>query len=596
MMILKIEKRPIMKKHIFLFILIFSAFMAQSQPIDTAKFRIDFAPTIQNFDKINTTAVIIDTADAKVKFDYYIMPQRIDLSFSPSLVQPAKLPADVMKRFYRNFIRVGFGFPLTPLAQLNIHNFDNSKYSYGINMNHFSLWAHQMGKTMENYAYAPISDTKTSLFFHRFFRNSTLYNTFGYNHQVAHRFAFSRLNGYDARYYHKNYRDTLRNNFHHAYAMTGLRSNQTADVKTVKFDVKVLYDYIYTVQKDQENHIGLDGFIAYDDRFLKVSGTQNYKLDINFDYYYNQWSNELPVSIFTENSYKIEFKPTVTFEIKEYLLTLGFGVPIVNSTQYEKAKVPIYPVVEIQLGIIPGIMSLYGGLDGNTTFNSLQDLLYENPFLKPNLDTLKFTRTQISIFGGIKGNLVKKLNYHISTRYSYSEDLPLFFIDTASLLRNQFDVIYTDANILNVCANITWQVVDHLYLNFDANYWGYYNLTNTTHAWYKPKWDASFGGKYYFKNKYIFDLNFKMEFDKWAFVPLANNNYVIAKMRPILNFDAGFEYLITPQFAAFAQVNNMASQYYSKYYDFKNFGLNFIVGVTYSFGDEPLRKSKTRRR
>lgn len=593
---IKIIKQTTMKKNIFLIVFILLAYLGQSQTIDTARFRLDFAPTIQNFEKINGTAEIIDTVIEKVDFNYYIMPQRIDLSFSPSLMQPAKLPTEVMKRLYRNFIRVGFGYPITPLAQLNIHNFDNSKFSYGINVNHFSLWAPQIGKTMKNYAYAPISDTKTSFFFHRFFRNATLYNNFGYNHQVAHRFAFSKLDGYDDKYYQKSYRDTLKNNFHHAHAITGLRSNQTADIKVLKYDVRILYDYINTIQKDEENFAGLDAFFAYDDRFLKVSGSQNYRLDIDFDYFYNKWSNDFNSLTFTRNSYRIEFKPTVTFEVKEYLLTLGFGVPIVNSTQYTKAKIPIYPVAEVQLGIIPGIMSIYGGLDGNTTFNSLKDLLYENPYLKPNLDTLKFTRTQISVFGGIKGNLIKKMNYHVSARYSYSKDLPLFMIDTNAILKNQFDVLYTNANILNVCANITWQVVDHLYLNFDANYWGYYKLSNTTHAWYKPTWQGGFGGKYYYKNKYIFDLNFKLEFDKWAYKPLANNNYVIAKMRPTLNFDAGFEYLINPQFAAFAQVNNIASQYYSKYYDFKNFGLNFIVGVTYSFGDEPLRKAKTRRK
>ena len=185
-----------MKKFINIIILFIISFTAYSQ-VDTARFNIEFTPTIQNFDKINNSAEIVDTLVEKVKFPYDILPQRIDLTFVPNAVQPAKLPADVMKRLYRNFIRVGFGFPITPLAQLNIHNFDNQKYSYGVNVNHFSLWAPQMGKTMKNYAYAPISDTKTMLFFHRFFRNSTLYNTFGYNHQVAHLFAFSKLDGYD---------------------------------------------------------------------------------------------------------------------------------------------------------------------------------------------------------------------------------------------------------------------------------------------------------------------------------------------------------------------------------------------------------------
>ena len=86
----------------------------------------------------------------------------------------------------------------------------------------------------------------------------------------------------------------------------------------------------------------------------------------------------------------------------------------------------------------------------------------------------------------------------------------------------------------------------------------------------------------------------------WLSAPISLNLLLTSfikfkKSLIVLNFDASFEYLITKQFSAFAQVNNIASQYYSKYYDFKNFGLNFIVGVTYSFGDEPLRKPKGKR-
>lgn len=585
-----------MKKYISILITFTLYVLVQAQPVDTAKFNVDYTLTLQHFEKINKSAEIVDTAKDKIQFDYYIMPQRIDLSFKPSTVAPAKLPADVMKRLYRNFLRVGFGYPISPLAQLNIHNFDNSKFSYGLNVNHFSLWGPNSIRGLEDFAYAPVSDTKLGVFFHHFLRNATFYNHLNYNHEVAHRFAFNRLLGYEDYFYTKDYRDSLKNNFHHLRAVTGVRSNQTADVKVVKYDVRFVYDLLATYPKDWEHHWGLQGFIGYDDRFLKVSGTQNYRMDIDFDYYQNRWCNAPNDVNLTRNTFKFEFKPTMTFEVNEYLLSLGVGIPIVNSTLYRKAMIPVYPIAEVQLGLIKGIMSLYGGVNGNTHWNSLQELIYENPYIKPGLDSLRFSRTQISVYGGLKGNLVKKLNYHFAAHYSYTKDMPLFMVDTLCYLKNQFDVIYTNANILNVSGNLTWQVVDHLFLNFDLNFWKYYKLSNADHAWYKPTWEGAFGGKYYHGDRYIFDLNFIMQFGKWGFFPLENNNYVVKQMRPTLNFDAGFEYLITPQFACFAQINNLASQYLSNYYDFKNLGLNFIVGVTYSFGDEPLKAAKRRRR
>ena len=41
-----------------------------------------------------------------------------------------------------------------------------------------------------------------------------------------------------------------------------------------------------------------------------------------------------------------------------------------------------------------------------------------------------------------------------------------------------------------------------------------------------------------------------------------------------------------------ATINNLACQYYSKYYDFKAFGINALVGVKYCFGNESIRKKR----
>jgi hypothetical protein len=300
---------------------------------------------------------------------------------------------------------------------------------------------------------------------------------------------------------------------------------------------------------------------------------------------------------FTRNSFKLEFIPTVKFAIKEYHIKVGMGIPVINSSNNKESGCPVYPVAEVQLGIVPGILSVYGGIDGNVKYNSLKDLLYENPFLKSGMDSLRFSKTQISIFGGVKGNLVKKMNYHISARYSQTKDMAFFFLDTTSLLKNQFDVVYANVDWLNVCANLNWQVVDRLYLNLEANYWGYFNYDEYIEKpWYKPTWEFGFAGKYYLKEKFIFDLNMKLGFGSWAYVPYLDTNNELAykskAMDPILNFGVGFEYLVTKRFSCFATVNNVGFQNFAKYYDFKNIGFNAILGITYSFGDESLKRAK----
>jgi hypothetical protein len=589
-----------------IFIVAFSLFFvgfAFSQPIDTARFRLDFTPKLQNFHKITQPAVIPEEMQEPVNFEYEIVPQSINLTFSPTPVKPIKLPGDVMKKLYRNFLKVGFGYPITPLGELCIHNFDNEKFSYGLNVNHISGWTPPIGRTMKNYAYAPFSDTRTHLFLNTFFKNQTLYSSVGYNHQVAHLYGFNRELGFDSLYYDKSYRDTLKNNFHHVYAEVGLRSNYLQNDAKLKQDVRLSYDFLYTHKKDMENRIGFATFFAYDVLFRQLNGFLRPQLDFNMDYYIHKWHNESPTENYipnvTRSSFKLEFIPTVKFAIKEYHIRVGVGIPVINSLNSitgNNARSPIYPIAEVQLGIVPGILSIYGGIDGDVKYNSLKDLLYENPFLKPGLDSLRFSKTRISVFGGVKGNLVKKLNYHISARYSHTQDMAFFFLDTASLLKNQFDVVYADVNSVNVCANVNWQVVEKLYLNLEANYWGYFNYQKYIEKpWYKPTWEVAFAGKYYLKEKFIFDLNMKLGFGSYALKPhLVEEKieYLTEKMSPILNFGVGFEYLITKRFSCFATINNLGFQRFAKYYDFKNVGFNAIIGVTYSFGDESLRRRR----
>ncbi len=610
------------KKLILLSGVLFLSLSLRAQVVDSANLFVNYVPKLANSTKINDQAVITDTLQNKLTYTYEISPQKPELNFNPAEIKVSKLNPEIKEILYRNYIKLGFGYPITPLAELSMHNCQSSKYSYGLNFHHFSSWAQPIGKTQQEYAYAPTSDTRVHLFFNRFFKNQTLYSSVGYNHELANLYGYKRSWGIDSSYYSKDYRDSIRNSFHHVKAEVGMRSNYTTEDKKFKEDVRLNYDFIHTYWKDMEHDLGLHAILAYDTRFLKISGYQHYQMDINVDYYNNHWSDSLTIGSVNSqtiprvtNSVKVEFRPTMNFTIKEYHLLLGVGVPILVANQ--ETKCPVYPIAELQMGLIRGLLSLYVGVDGKSEYNSLRELLYENPYLKPQIDTLKFTTSQISIYGGVKGNLFKKFNYHISARYSYVKNMAFFMLDTTCLLKNQFDVIYAKkGSTLNVCANLSWEAINHLYLNLNANYWGYYFKKEILeHPWYKPAWEIGFEGKYILHDKFIFDINANIGFDRWAITPVASvdengNTYITSydpihdltnnavsqdKMKPILNFGISFEYLINKQLTAFAAINNIGCQYASTYFNFNNFGINALIGISYSFGNEPIKPTKKKK-
>jgi hypothetical protein len=632
-----------MKKITILVFMVFCASLLQAQVVDSAQLLIKYVPKLTNSNKINQQAVLRDTVvGEEVEFNYVIAPNKPDLNFEPGDMQVGKLNPEVKERYYRNYIKLGFGYPITPLAELSMHNCQNQKYSYGLNFHHFSSWAPPIGKEQKKYAYAPTSDTRVNLFFNRIFKNHTLYSSVGYNHELANLYGYStdwvrpELYANPDYYYSKEYRDSIKNNFNHVHAEVGFRSNYSEEEKRLKEDVRVNYDFLRTYWRNVEHGVGLHGMLAYDAKFMKISGYQHYQLDIGLDYFNNIWSDSIPMGTDgsllkrrSNNSVMFELKPTVRFSIREYHLVVGLGVPILN--QYNKTQCPIYPVAELQMGLIRNVLNLYVGVDGKSEYTSLKNLLYENPYVKPDLDTLRFTKCQLSIYGGVKGKITQKLNYHIAARYSYRRDLPFYLLDTTSLLKNQFDVVYAKKGTeLDVTANLSWEAINHLYLTLTGRYhdffflegYDWFNSDNITGGkpLYIPRWEIGFEGKYILNNKFIFTANAKVGLDRWVVVPTYKQNvdaygnpvgpatlvYNVENdikrnegdsktVKPVLNFGLGFEYLISKQFTAFANINNIGCQYATNYYGFNNFGINAIVGITYSFGNEAIKpiKSKT---
>lgn len=136
----------------------------QAQVVDSAQLLIKYVPKLANSNKINQQAVLKDTVVSDpIEFNYVIAPTKPALEFAAGDMQVGKLNPEVKERYYRNYIKLGFGYPITPLAELSMHNCQNPKYSYGLNFHHFSSWAPPIGKEQKKYAYAPTSDTRVHL-------------------------------------------------------------------------------------------------------------------------------------------------------------------------------------------------------------------------------------------------------------------------------------------------------------------------------------------------------------------------------------------------------------------------------------------------
>ena len=154
-----------MKKYIATALLILAASCLSAQ-VDTFYIKMEYTPKLKTFKKINESPNMTDTVSEKVQFNYYITPQRYDATFTPTPIEYNKVSPDIQEVLYRNYIKVGFGYPVTPLLDFSFHNLQTDRKnpnSFGLNVHHFSSWAKPIGKFMKQYAYYPTSDTDIKL-------------------------------------------------------------------------------------------------------------------------------------------------------------------------------------------------------------------------------------------------------------------------------------------------------------------------------------------------------------------------------------------------------------------------------------------------
>jgi outer membrane receptor protein involved in Fe transport len=106
-------------------------------------------------------------------------------------------------------------------------------------------------------------------------------------------------------------------------------------------------------------------------------------------------------------------------------------------------------------------------------------------------------------------------------------------------------------------------------------------------AWYKPQVKISVSGNYSIKDKIVVTADL-FYIDSQFAKTFENNNYtagkVIAKeLNGVVDANIGLEYRYTKKFGFFLNFNNIASQRYSRWYNYPTQRFGVLGGLSYSF-------------
>jgi hypothetical protein len=196
---------------------------------------------------------------------------------------------------------------------------------------------------------------------------------------------------------------------------------------------------------------------------------------------------------------------------------------------------------------------------------------------------LQNTTQSSNIYGGIKGSNERNLDFELKFGYSEYNNLAMLVSTAADSTR--FNVIYSNtdvtktAKVFNMSGQVNYQTFDKVLsiLKYDFN--TYQDLT-VDKAFHRPMMNLSFTNSITFKDKIIVSPDLFYISGLYGFQSSTGKSI---QMDDIIDLNLKVNYLITKKFNISVSANNLLGKNFQRYLNYPSQGLNYTVGVAYSF-------------
>ncbi len=136
-----------------------------------------------------------------------------------------------------------------------------------------------------------------------------------------------------------------------------------------------------------------------------------------------------------------------------------------------------------------------------------------------------------------------------------------------------------ESNIFNFKAELNYAVNEKFRIAGVANFYNY-RLSDQKEAWQRPNVDFKLSASYNLGNKlyaYLDAFIIGKRYQRIAYVPV---NAI--SMDPITDLNLGVEYRYTKRLSFFLRGNNLVSARYQRWYNYKVYGINGLLGLTFT--------------
>jgi hypothetical protein len=553
---------------VFKIMLIFSIILIKSTSvfaqldddiIITKDRKVELPPANRVFEKI--PPVKTNPEDRQMKYSFFDRKLKgiEEVKFNPTVVSPDGGKKKEVEEKYNNYLSLGAGNFGRVFGELYVNSAQESKFIFGVHAMHNSTIRGPIDDKNSANMYDKV-DLSGKYLAEKFKVNGGL----SYNRDQYYFYGYKRPRVEFDRQEIRQILNTL--NFNVGFE--NIAPNSRVDY-ALKTNIRSFKDN-YSAQETDWTTTFNAYFPIIEDKFIAV---------IDADANMTQRSD---AEVDKRNLFRVI--PSFKVNLNHFGASLGYKA--INEFDEVKKinRTKGFPTVELTYKF-RSLIYLFAGYDGNIVRNTLGSYLAENPYLKPKTKLLNTEKLQEFYVGG-KGDIISGLSFNFKGSMGYYKNLYYFnnfapksneiLADTA-----KFAVLYDSlkTQYVNVNVQLNYQPVQswRTYLRTEINH---YQRRSFEKPFHRPLLTVRWGNTLIVSDRIITNLDVAYIGTTFAKNPTSN---VLITNKAIFDVNAEFDYLFGKQFTAFVKLNNILGKKYERYLYYPQQGLNFLVGINFSF-------------
>ncbi len=526
-----------------------------------------FDPSINQAYKINLSPrkIQFNIEKPEFKFQSLNINQPTQITLSP--IKPVVINADKRMRLVKNSLKIGVGSLFSPLLDFFHSSGQKNDYRFDAHLYHLSLF-----KNIANYSPSPQSNTNVKLAYRKFIGSHILDADIIYSLKTNRYYGFKPAD----------------------YTITPNESRLKQMYNLAKLNVVISSNY--RNNKKLSHKINLEAYYYFDKyNTSETNANLNFDIHKNFDVSDILDYQELGISgagSYFQNTDSMSSTNDILASVTPYFkgnygmfnfyIGLNFNLLNTNNTKFY-----FYPILDVNINLIPDVLTVFGGLDGNVQKQSFLDLSELNPWVSSTIST-DWDRT-FKAYAGIRGNVANKVNF--STQISWQKFYNMYFFvnfpdDTVinylvNTPFNKFITLHDDGSLFAISGEVTYLASKKVNINFGVVY-NSYKLDSLQAPYHKPTSKIKLGISFMVTEK------IKIWSDVYLYGKrTALNNSVLPNTQidldSFIDLNAGVDYKLTNQLTAFLSLTNLLNNQYRRYYHYPVNGIQVMGGILYKF-------------